>query len=821
MTLKGFQFGAAACPSNHCCCAIGKDSFTLNDGSPHDGWTYRPLVRSSPASAEATNSGNIYSFSQPAMEKFNAANPEGAESPTHVGGELRLSESASLTITTLRNGGTVNEYQRVYYDGPSGNFALDFGGYQTGFFSGNGIDGAVQAALEALPSIGTGNVIVGYEWDLPVSSQLFVIFRGALAGTDVAQMTLVPGSTGTSVSTLHNGGAGDPEQQRVRVAGASGGTFTLTFDGQTTGNIAYNASAATVQAALEALSNIAPGDVTVVLNATSDWTVEFAGAYAGVNVPEMSGDKSGLTNTGGTGSSADIFIGYLSDYVFLFARVHYHADDEDCDHLELYKRQGGTDEILTLPDPDNSPARVPIRNLALNTWYRFDVCLKPDAYTYPYGYDNGDVLRAKIVVAGKEFALQANVPGFDGGTYAGLGSGLGSVDFRKFTYDYFRSSSHGSCPNCNGGCEIFTEDFSVYDAASDNVLGCFWDATEGVARFDGTYMQADAGSRIKCLIPHPTNKNSKVITETFLWEASKKVRIDSGSGYAIFDSTTGAKRITLYDNDGTLLSQSDIDSLPASDDTLHSATVSYVGGVLSATMDGVCVQVDSPDTGDPYVYLGSNGGTVKFATFAFEKGLDSTEPKDRCDDGPSCPPEPCSLCDPDDPPGALIIDLSAYALTDRYCDGTDTTNRCEDITGEFVLIPYQITPTAACGNLDPCSRVYVIERFSTHCCNPTAQFTCLELNAVIVAGADPARLRWKFITTFGLACQNPFETFACEDELGDPVTASTPTSAVYYSEDFDADECTVFPRTMTKSSDNISCPCGGTFPATLILDSAA
>ena len=44
------------------------------------------------------------------------------------------------------------------------------------------------------------------------------------------------------------------ETQTVRVNNATGGTFTLTFDGQTTAPIAYNATAAAVQAALEALS---------------------------------------------------------------------------------------------------------------------------------------------------------------------------------------------------------------------------------------------------------------------------------------------------------------------------------------------------------------------------------------------------------------------------------------------------------------------------------------------------------------------------------------------------------------------------------------
>ena len=51
------------------------------------------------------------------------------------------------------------------------------------------------------------------------------------------------------------------EQQTVRVTNATGGTFTLTFNGQTTAPLAFNATAAQVDAALEALSNIGANDV--------------------------------------------------------------------------------------------------------------------------------------------------------------------------------------------------------------------------------------------------------------------------------------------------------------------------------------------------------------------------------------------------------------------------------------------------------------------------------------------------------------------------------------------------------------------------------
>lgn len=44
---------------------------------------------------------------------------------------------------------------------------------------------------------------------------------------------------------------------------ASGGTWTLTYDGQTTADLSYDATTAEVQAALEALPNVSAGDITV------------------------------------------------------------------------------------------------------------------------------------------------------------------------------------------------------------------------------------------------------------------------------------------------------------------------------------------------------------------------------------------------------------------------------------------------------------------------------------------------------------------------------------------------------------------------------
>jgi hypothetical protein len=91
------------------------------------------------------------------------------------------------------------------------------------------------------------------------------------------------------------------ESQTVTITGVpDGGTFTLTFDGQTTAAIDFDATAAEVVTALNALSNIAPGDVVGgggPLPGTPV-TIAFAAALADEDVPQMTADDALLT--GGT-----------------------------------------------------------------------------------------------------------------------------------------------------------------------------------------------------------------------------------------------------------------------------------------------------------------------------------------------------------------------------------------------------------------------------------------------------------------------------------------------------------------------------------------
>lgn len=107
-------------------------------------------------------------------------------------------------------------------------------------------------------------------------------------GTDMLFNGQVTVSTTETINYQADAGTSDNEVQRIVSAGVVA-NYTLTFDGQTTGTSAGTANASAVQAALEALSNLAPGDVTVTggpLN-SADLVIAFGGAYAGVNVPQI------------------------------------------------------------------------------------------------------------------------------------------------------------------------------------------------------------------------------------------------------------------------------------------------------------------------------------------------------------------------------------------------------------------------------------------------------------------------------------------------------------------------------------------------------
>jgi autotransporter-associated beta strand protein len=190
--------------------------------------------------------------------------------------------------------GTAPSIQTVTITGTSGTFTLTFNGQTTAPLAYNASAATVQAALDGLSTIGG----VGGAVTVKLASGVYTItFGGSLTGFQPPLTTDVQTDTTTDGSTIN-------EVQNVVVTGSNNGTFTLAFGGVSTGNLATNASASTVQTALNGLSSINTGGGSVAVTSSGTTTITYAVTFNGG--PLAGTVQSLLTATAGTNSTATV-----------------------------------------------------------------------------------------------------------------------------------------------------------------------------------------------------------------------------------------------------------------------------------------------------------------------------------------------------------------------------------------------------------------------------------------------------------------------------------------------------------------------------------
>ncbi|MFD3336044.1 hypothetical protein ACFWV1_25870 [Streptomyces sp. NPDC058700] len=155
------------------------------------------------------------------------------------------------------------------------------------------------------------------------------------------------------------------EVQTLTVTGGpTGGTFTITWSGQTTTALAYNATAAQVQTALENLSNITPGDVAVTGNAGGPWTLTWGGTQLGENVaapttteaftggttPDITIATPTAGGTAATANGTDVFMG------FLFTEVSFYPGHTKAAAALMVHGQIDVAKLPVAFDPTDVPA---------------------------------------------------------------------------------------------------------------------------------------------------------------------------------------------------------------------------------------------------------------------------------------------------------------------------------------------------------------------------------------------------------------------------------------------------------------------------------
>lgn len=134
---------------------------------------------------------------------------------------------------------------------------------------------------------------------------------------------------------LATGGQYMNETQTITID-ATGGTFTVTYSGQTTSAVDWNATGDQLQAALEALSNLDPGDVSV-WRGGDVFTITFGGSLADTNVAAVTTNAGSLTGGAGTAVVATSQAGGGSEGLF---------DDGNDEGLRYFEDNGSATDPL-------------------------------------------------------------------------------------------------------------------------------------------------------------------------------------------------------------------------------------------------------------------------------------------------------------------------------------------------------------------------------------------------------------------------------------------------------------------------------------------
>ena len=244
--------------------------------------------------------------------------------------EFTPTVSGYHTVSVLL--GTVQEVQTIIVDGlgagQGGSFRLLHGLHESNPLAWDASPEDIKRAVEAFPGVGTVSV-----WsDLRATRRWFqVTFLDTVGDVEALHAdtsSLLPRTATVDIVETTKGArahiktASQPlvfEEQVVRIAFddaiGQGGTFTLSFAGETTDAIAWDAPAesdpSSVQAALSALSTVGSVRVSSVANGMdgTDYTVTFMPVLQGQSgdpivwptgvgsLADLSADESGLTGT--------------------------------------------------------------------------------------------------------------------------------------------------------------------------------------------------------------------------------------------------------------------------------------------------------------------------------------------------------------------------------------------------------------------------------------------------------------------------------------------------------------------------------------------
>ena len=228
----------------------------------------------------------------------------GADSIDGNGGTDTLIESGDtryiLTDSSLDAAAGVDEIQTIVLTGVSdGTFTVSFRGEESEAI-------AYDASTEELAGI--LSLLTGFhEENIQVTGgpgAWQIQFIGEFGSQDIEPLVVTGSfSSGSAAVQTTQAGKSNNEVQTITLTSVTSGSFTLTFDGQTTENLAFDADVDDVAFALRQLDNIGYEDVAVTGSAGA-WVVTFTNNLAALNVSKMT--VNGDFNAGGSAGVSSV-----------------------------------------------------------------------------------------------------------------------------------------------------------------------------------------------------------------------------------------------------------------------------------------------------------------------------------------------------------------------------------------------------------------------------------------------------------------------------------------------------------------------------------
>jgi len=207
-----------------------------------------------------------------------------------------ISTTVTATVTTLTGGtATASEVQKIAFSpyATGGTFSITFPGDTR----------SVTAAVVAGVFTTTANH--GFALNQTIEGSGFTNEANWVEGTHYF-VKAVPSPTTFTISATEGGAA-------LTTATADAGTGTITSHARTTSELAATASAADVQAALQALSNIGADNVSVIGTAGQDFTLSFTGDKVTANFPAVTVSTTNLLAPYGKNASLTLATYQMSD----------------------------------------------------------------------------------------------------------------------------------------------------------------------------------------------------------------------------------------------------------------------------------------------------------------------------------------------------------------------------------------------------------------------------------------------------------------------------------------------------------------------------